>query len=121
MLTNYVGQLLETSREGVGTFREFRGHSSWLGIHKPHDPVKVLKARMQTSGAAIKAAPSVRPSLRIKHTQLLTMIQHLIQQTAKSILNNLFLMSLLHVSLTNNFSFIIHYAICLSYAVSSFF
>lgn len=118
MLTNYVGQLLEMSRDGVGTFRECCGHSSWLGIHKPHDTVKVLKARMQTSGAAIKAAKSVRPSVRIKQAQLLTMTQHLIQQIAKSILNNLFL---LHVSLTNIFSFILHCTICLSHAVPSFF
>jgi len=36
----------------------------------------------------------------------------LIQQIAKSILNNLFLTSLLHVPLTNSWLFIIHCAVC---------
>ena len=40
------------------------------------------------------------------------MIKHLIQLIAKSILNNMFLTSLLHVSLTNSWLFIIHRAVC---------
>ena len=42
---------------------------------------------------------------------LITTIQHLIQRTAKSILNNLILTSLLHVSLTNSWLFVIHRAV----------
>jgi hypothetical protein len=53
-------------REGEGTFGDCCGHSSWLGIHKLPDSVKAFKARMHYSGAATKAALSVRPSVRIK-------------------------------------------------------
>jgi hypothetical protein len=52
--------------EGILIFRDCCGHSSWLGIHKLPDPLKAFKARMHNSGVAIKAALSVRPSVRIK-------------------------------------------------------
>jgi len=60
MLTNRVRQLLEILTEGVWTFRDCCGHSSWLGIHKLSDPVKAFKAHMHNSRAAMKAALSVR-------------------------------------------------------------
>jgi len=63
MLTNRVRQLLEISQEGVWTFHDCCGHSSWLGIHKLSDPLKAFKAFVHNSGAVIKAALSVRPSV----------------------------------------------------------
>ena len=60
MLTNHVRQLLHMSKEGVWTFCDCCGHSSWLGIHKLPDPVKDFKTRMHYSGAAFKDALSIR-------------------------------------------------------------
>jgi hypothetical protein len=90
------------------TFRDCCGYSSWLGIHKLSDPAKGFKVRLHTRGASIKATLSVGPPARptvythsTKPQLLIAMIQHVIQLIAKSILNNIFLTSLLYVSPTN--------------------
>jgi hypothetical protein len=49
----------------VNVFEYFANavNTSWLGIHQLPDQVKALKRQMHTDGAAIKAAPSVRPNV----------------------------------------------------------
>jgi hypothetical protein len=51
--------------EGVGIFRDCCGQSSWLAIHKLPNPLKAFKVRMYKSGAVMKTALSVRPSVRL--------------------------------------------------------
>jgi hypothetical protein len=58
---HHVRQLMERLCEGVGTFCDCCGHSSWLGIHKLSDPVEGFKVWMHTTEAAIKRC-SVRQS-----------------------------------------------------------
>jgi hypothetical protein len=87
---------------------------------------KRFMALIHTRGAAIKATLSVNPSVcpsnythSTKPPLLLTMIQHVIQQTGKSFLNVLFLTSLLHVSSTNSWLLDIYCAVIGPDTVSS--